>query len=503
MSKNKQILIFSGIGLAVLGGVTAVLMLTAPEKPAETEEPGTAVTEEEDKSVKLTDKTEADVVQITVKNNSDEYVIVKGKDSTDTETVWVIEGIEDANLLTSNIGSVVSNAASLTANQLVEENTADLGKYGLTVPEATVTVKYSDSEYTFLVGKEVPSSSSEVYFCEQGKNTVYTYSKSSLSGFSKNKFAYIDTAAVPAYNQQAGEEVLKFTIERSDLEEPIVIEQIPPAEDGQISVFTYELTSPFNAYADLTNAPNFIYSLFGLTASEVAWFGMTEADYALSGLNDPSCVFTLDTTLGSYTITLGNPIVEEVSDDEGHVTKELVGIYGMSSAVPDTLFRFNTDDIPAMTIQAESIISELFLMPYIYSLESVEYTDNEGRSITLGFETILAEEEGGTDEHKHYLNGELHEEQRVKDLYQFFISASGDELYFEEEKGELLATITYNYTDKNEGKDVVQFYSSETDRYVIINVNGENLFKTSQIYLTQLRSNVDNMLSGGEIVLTY
>ncbi|MBQ8411439.1 MAG: hypothetical protein IJX15_06920, partial [Ruminiclostridium sp.] len=61
MSKNKQILIFSGIGLAVLGGVTAVLMLTAPEKPAETEEPGTTVTEE-DKSVKLTDKTEADVV---------------------------------------------------------------------------------------------------------------------------------------------------------------------------------------------------------------------------------------------------------------------------------------------------------------------------------------------------------------------------------------------------------------------------------------------------------
>lgn len=503
MSKNKQILIFSAIGLAVLGGVTAILMLTAPEKASETEDTSSSVTKEEDKSVKLTEKTEADVDMVTVKNNKDEYVIVKGAESTDTETVWVIKGLEDANLLTSNIGNLVSNVASLTANQLVEENAEDLGKYGLIVPEATVAVKYNDSEYSFLVGKEVPTSSSEVYFCEKDKNTVYTYSKSSLSGFSSDKFAYIDTAAVPSYDQSSGEEVLKFSIERTDLEEPIVIEQIPVSDEDAISVFTYELTSPFKAYADLANAPNFIYSLFGLTASEVAWFGMTEADYVISGLDDPSCVFTLETTLASYTVTLGNPIIEEVTDENGNVTNELVGIYGMSSAVPDTLFRFNTDDIPAMTIQTEAIVSELFLMPYIYSLESAEYTDSEGRSVTLSFETIPSEEEGGNDVHKHYLNGELHDEQRVKDLYQFFISASGDELYFEEEKGELLATITYNYADKNEGKDVVSFYSSETDRHIIINVNGDNIFKTSQIYLTQLKSNVDSILNGGEIVLTY
>ena len=35
MSKNKQILIFSAIGLLVLGGVTALLLLTAHEKEPE------------------------------------------------------------------------------------------------------------------------------------------------------------------------------------------------------------------------------------------------------------------------------------------------------------------------------------------------------------------------------------------------------------------------------------------------------------------------------------
>ena len=65
MSKNKQILIFSGIGLAVLGGVTAVLMLTAPEKPSETPEDET-VTEEIDESLILTEKAAADVVSVNV-----------------------------------------------------------------------------------------------------------------------------------------------------------------------------------------------------------------------------------------------------------------------------------------------------------------------------------------------------------------------------------------------------------------------------------------------------
>lgn len=88
-------------------------------------------------------------------------------------------------------------------------------------------------------------------------------------------------------------------------------------------------------------------------------------------------------------------------------------------------------------------------------------------------------------------------------MYQYLIGASGDELYFEEEKGELLASVTYNYADPQESADVVRFYTSTTDRHVIINVNGQNLFKTKQIYINQLFSNVKSFLSGGEIVLTY
>jgi len=496
MSKNKQILIFSGIGLLVLGGVTALLMLTAPEKPSE--DPDTEIVQEEiDERCYLTDKKPDDILSVNVVNASGGYDIIKEDD------LWTIDGLQTATISNSTVEALVNNISAMTASDFVEENAQDMAKYGLDNPSAEVTVKYADgSEFAFSMGNEVAADTSKIYLSEKDKTTVYTYKASSLSLFNEEKFAFISVAATPEYNQSSNEAVTKLTIERFDLDEPIVIETLPEPDDGSIAVFAYEMTSPYNAYVDLTNAPNFMYSIFGLTADKAAWYGMTEEDYAISGLSDPSCVFTVETNVKNYTITLGNAISEEVSDENGNVTPQVVGFYGMSSEVPDTLFVFSLESIPAMVIQPDELISRLFLMPYIYSLDTLEYEDCQGTSFELSFEEIGQDENGNT-EYKHMLNGQEHDETRIKSIYQYLISASGEETYFEEEKGELLAQVTYNYKKAGEQPHVVQFYSCDSDRSVIISVNGENLFKTKQIYITQLYSNARNFLDGGEIVLTY
>ncbi len=496
MSKNKQILIFSGIGLLVLGGVTAALMLTAPEKEPEGTE--TEIVEEEiDERCYLTDKTIDDILSVNVVNSLGEYDIIKEDD------LWTIDGLQTAAISNDAVKTLATNVAAMTASDFVEENAEDLAKYGLDKPTAIVTVNYTDgTEFSFSMGNEVAADTTKIYFCETGKTTVYTYKASSLSLFNEEKFAFISVAAMPQYDQSSGEEIKKLTIERFDLPEPIVIETLPTPDDGSLAVFTYEMTSPYTAYVDLTNAPNFMYSIFGLTAEKAAWYGMTEDDYVISGLSEPSCVFTVETNVKNYTITFGNALSEEVADENGNVTTQIVGFYGMSSEVPETLFVFSLESVDAMVIQPDDLISRLFLMPYIYSLDSVEYEDSQGTSFELSFE------ESGTDEngnaaYKHLLNGEEYDEEKLKGMYQYLISASGEETYFEEAKGELLAQVTYNYKKAGEQPHVVQFYSSDEDRSVIINVNGENLFKTTQSYITQLYSNAQNFLNGGEIVLTY
>ena len=147
-------------------------------------------------------------------------------------------------------------------------------------------------------------------------------------------------------------------------------------------------------------------------------------------------------------------------------------------------------------------------MPYIFDLESVDYSDSEGHKLDLGIRLIqkAIPEESKAEISEFTVNGEKWDESRFKNLYQYLISAAGEELYLDTDKGELIAEVVYNYIDKAKGfggKDTVRFYTSNTDRKVIIELNGENVFKTRQLYATQLLSNIESFLNGGEIILTY
>lgn len=504
MSKNKQILIFSGIGLAVLGGVTAALLLTAPQEEPETADGSDSAAESE--SFVLSAQTVDNITKIHVKNADGEYDIIPTEEADENGTAsvtWTIAGLENAPLLNDSIKSAVSGIANVEAQQRVEEKPENTEKYGLSDPQAAVTISYADgTEYSFSFGDQTPTSSSAVYFMDKATDTVYTYKKSAVTPFSGDKFSFIDTDVMPAQDSENGEEIQSLTVERYDLEEPLTIELIPTVED-EIAVFTYQITSPYTVYADLTDAPTFMNSLFSLEAQKAVWYGLDERDYELAGLNEPSCTITMKTSEKTYKLTLGNVLADEAADENGNVSQKISGIYGICSEKPDVLYVFDYEDIPALSIDPESVVSELFLMPYIFSLDGVKYSDSEGREFEFTFETTPAETEDGEDVHSYYMNGEAAEEERVKQMYQFLISASGDELYFDEARGEQIAEITYTYSDKSRGEDVVAFYESETDRSIIISVNGENMFKSKRAYINRLFKNADSLLNGGEIVLTY
>ncbi|MBQ8904315.1 MAG: hypothetical protein IJY73_08545 [Oscillospiraceae bacterium] len=113
MSKNKQILIFSGIGLLVLGGVTALLMLTAPEKEPEGTE-SEIVEEVIDERCYLTDKAMDDILSVNVVNSLGEYDIIK------EDELWTIDGLQKAVISNETVESLVKNVTVMTASDYVE-----------------------------------------------------------------------------------------------------------------------------------------------------------------------------------------------------------------------------------------------------------------------------------------------------------------------------------------------------------------------------------------------
>ncbi len=514
MSKNKQILIFSAIGLAVLGGVTAVLLLTAPkdnggESTASTDNSAVQETAGKTEELVLSAREETDTESIEITNSGGMYIIERsGGTGTDGSILWTIDDISSAPLNSSSLSAAVDNAVNFEAKEYAEEvsDSSELAKYGLDSPKAVVKAKFTDgTEFTFSIGNDVPNSTTAVYVTSDGKK-VYTAYKSRTDRYLGNVYSFVDLKVTPDLDQSA-EEIRRITVERSDLEKPIIIEEILSEDEDDVQVFSYRLVSPYSTYADLTDVPTFLNEMFGLSAGGCEWVGMEGTDYEIAGLNEPDAIITVETNLRTFSLKIGSALTETVVGDDGSERQVVTGYYGMSSEVPGVLYRFSPGSITALTIDPEKLISRSFLMPYIYSLNNISYSDSEGRNLRIDVETIKAQNEDEDDIHSFYISGEkVTDEKSVKNLYQYFISAAGEELYFDDDKGELLAEITYDYIKNEngvEGKDVVRFYSSNSDRKVIVSINGENLFKTRQMYITQLFSNIDNFLNGKDIVLTY
>ena len=76
-----------------------------------------------------------------------------------------------------------------------------------------------------------------------------------------------------------------------------------------------------------------------------------------------------------------------------------------------------------------------------------------------------------------------------------------EQIYNEEltEENKFIAGFTYDHRDEGKESDVVEFYSSDSDRTCIITVNGDVRYKVRQVYATRLLENLDALLNGGEI----
>lgn len=491
-SKNAQIILFSVIGLVVLGAVVAVLMLTQPKGEGSEEE--TTVTTV-DPALVMNEYTSADVTKIEVTNESGSFVIVPFDNEGTAE--WTVEGLEiDHSLLSqSSFTTIVGYVAGMTAKTVVEEDASDLAKYGLESPAASVSVTYSDGTvFGFKVGAEAPTGSAN-YFAKAGSNTVYTYSSYKLSTLTAaTGMTFVTTTVMPSYDTETAPTIKKVTVKRTDLEQPIVLQSLPEAEEGSINVYTHEFTSPVTGYLDLTNGDTFLYGMYGLTAASAA-YAMSDENKEKTGLTEPFCEVAMLVEDSIYRLFLGDAIVQDVTDETSGVTsQQIVGYYGYCNQVPDIIYVFSSDTVFWATMGVGDYMSEMFLMPYVYDLSGVSYYDAAN--------DFTVEVTGDNTDNHFYIDGEEINGDDFKSFYQYLISAKGNEFYTDDAKGELIARVTYTYESADIEPDVVEFYSCE-DRSVIIAVNGANCYKTKQMYTIRLLENAEALLTGGEIVLTY
>lgn len=313
--KRIPIVIASLLAVAVLIGSTVAVIKFIPEKEEETV--SSSVMEE----IKVIDKKSDDFKTITVKNSKGTfkfYSVTEKKESDSssssasssaaTETVtWYLDGYDKDLLDTSNVSTVASAAASVSASREITK--LSLEECGLDNPVITVEVEPEEGEkFTLLIGSESVDKSG-YYLKVSDSDKIYLVGTDVWGSFEFEALSFASSEALPGFtvtedmkdyvDENSGlYKFDKLTVSGVNFPEEIVIEM--NTDDKLAEFATYMITSPSKRIADNIDG---VFNIFksGVTASGGYSFDVSKESLASVGLDKPD--ITLSMTIGKQSLT--------------------------------------------------------------------------------------------------------------------------------------------------------------------------------------------------------
>lgn len=149
----------------------AALAIVLPKvlTPKQTEEPVV------DLSVNIVQHEAEDVVKLRVESADNDFTITRK--NVNGEATYYIDVLENDMVNQGTCSSAFIQAATLTADQLVEENAVDMAQYGLDQPTSVLSVEYDDGSAVVLELGGTLDVTGQVYARVRGENKVYALRK--------------------------------------------------------------------------------------------------------------------------------------------------------------------------------------------------------------------------------------------------------------------------------------------------------------------------------------
>lgn len=485
MKKNIKYIIIFCVVAVILAGLLVVLNLTAPAEEKEPE------TEDAVQTSLVYDKNPHDISKLEISNEHGDYEVVRAGDGDDA--VWTILELANLPMSSANMGNLLENAASVTAQQTVVESAEDLSIYGLAEPLSTVTATFSDSGNTvkkLFIGNLTPNGNMH-YAMVEGDPKVYTILNSKVNCFLENKY-YVLNKIIYTVRTAADENdttdytrINKMTITRGDLDYDFVIEYDVRQDDDSLMIAnssSYVITSPIFRELNPETSASVMDGIFGLTAVDFGILNPTEEDFAACGITEPAADVLFEINGGDVIhLTIGN----ECFDEDGAKLGRYVYVDGAA-----IIYVFDESSLPWLTVTPLDICTTMFTSNYIYDVKSIDISGGANMSFTLT---------GGSDDFAVKLDGADTDGDKFKNLYQFILKAPSDELYFEETDAEPTVSISIK-TDS--GEDLIEYIPSD-GRKAIIRLNGKVTYKCASAYVDRLMSNLELYKNGEDIISSW
>jgi hypothetical protein len=163
------------IAAVVLAGLSAALWWSNKNEDEKAKKPP------EEKSPKILSIKESDVVGLEIKKRGGEDTVL----AKNASEVWSITAPKPLPADQSAVNTLVSSAASLYSDRLIDENATDLSSYGLAPAADEVTFKMKDGKSTTLLIGDSNPAGNDVYAKLAGSGKLYTMASSSKTSFDK------------------------------------------------------------------------------------------------------------------------------------------------------------------------------------------------------------------------------------------------------------------------------------------------------------------------------
>ena len=501
-SKVKSIIICVVV-IACLGVTLLVLNLTGKnEDNSSSTAPSVADSE---KTISLTDDIADDldntyVKSIEIKNERDSFTVSQVSGKTDEWEIKALDGIEQSNTVYSGLASI---AADLSATDIAEENAQDLSKYGLDNAKTRFTVTFSDDNNTtrtYLIGETTPNEK-DYYLCEEGKNTVYTAATGSLSYFfyTKEDFVALTMLEKPASDDDYPD-FIKETIKSEDLDYDMVI--VTPEKTLNYMPSAQVMTEPVFAYLDATNSAEITHGMWGLSAASAVVAKPDKNDFKKYGLSKPCTKVILETSAGTYTLSVGDPIYAKDSKGKETTTVESYYTYLDGVSGKDVIFTVSAKSLPWVGAEPPDFISSLMTYNAATDLKSVVVDDGKDKTVFKLKAVVDPKAQADEDEQQEMklssvkLNGKELNVEAGKSWYQVLLQCPTSEIYFKEPKTKCYLTISINRNDGD--KDVLKFFK-DTSRRTIVKLNGKTSYRIESSYVNKLMSDMQLAIEGKEV----
>ena len=475
--KKKLLGIIAGL-VCCIGCVAAIMVMTHEsehenEHEHEHEDESAHIEQHADEAaLMLTQRT--DIKAVTVTSHGGSFTVNVSQDG--SVQLAELSGVRQDE---AREKALVDLCSEIKAVKLVEENAADMKKYGLEKPAGKARISYTGAEDVVVCVGDISPTGQQYYASVEGKKSVWLVESSVDTYFTGSAKDYVSQLMSPLPDKTAAQSA-RLTVTKKG-SQGFVFER-----NGE----SWTMTAPINAQLDMKKASGCVNGLYGLNSQYCELVHPGDEDKKRYGTADAAVTVHLKDGEADITLYIGNEVPKK---EEDATDKYYCYIKGVSEA--DCIYAVEKEYLPWVDMNVQGVISQVMLPAYLTELKSIVITAEGETSKYDIYNTEDSNDTTGKRTDKVTCAGKETDLTQFRKFYELLMSCPTEKIYTKEDKNDADITVVYNKSDGTADKlELVKVQDGFGAR-----VNGKMSYLVPQSWCDTLLIDIKALASGESV----